>query len=327
MKIIALIPFKNEEHFLPTCISSIKNCVDDIVAVDDGSTDSSREILETAGVKVYDSDNPGKSAEIKGKRHEAGWDEIAVRQSLLDKGRSAGGTHFLCLDADEAITTPLAKNLREICRELSPKEYVNIMWLSVWESLNKYTDTSTLGTAPSVMGLFQDDQKYNFTTHAVHNGSGMHVNRVPSITLFRPQRGLRFNQHPPDGRFILDQNQGALLHYAWLFWHNMQLKQCWYRVSEFLVRGPRSRKKVNSMYLSGRDPKPSGPILDIPTEWVDGIVQPKAHPSDILRKDLLDSTVKQFDRMGIKWFEGLDIWHVKELREEFVKRKGREPKG
>ena len=46
MKVIGLIPFKNEEHFLPTYLSNVKPICDEIIAVDDYSTDNSRKIME-----------------------------------------------------------------------------------------------------------------------------------------------------------------------------------------------------------------------------------------------------------------------------------------
>ena len=52
MKVIGLIPFKNEEHFLPTYLSNVKPICEEIIAVDDHSTDNSRKIMEDAGVIV-----------------------------------------------------------------------------------------------------------------------------------------------------------------------------------------------------------------------------------------------------------------------------------
>ncbi len=44
---------KNEEEFLPRCLESIKNAVDEIVVVDTGSTDRTVEIAESYKAKVY----------------------------------------------------------------------------------------------------------------------------------------------------------------------------------------------------------------------------------------------------------------------------------
>ena len=50
LKIIALLPFKNEEWCLPTYLHNTLKVVDEII--DDGSTDNSVKILEDAGVTV-----------------------------------------------------------------------------------------------------------------------------------------------------------------------------------------------------------------------------------------------------------------------------------
>ncbi|MFT5876091.1 MAG: glycosyltransferase involved in cell wall biosynthesis [Clostridium sp.] len=44
---------KNEETYLPKCLNSIKNIVDEIIIVDTGSTDKTVEIAESFGAKVY----------------------------------------------------------------------------------------------------------------------------------------------------------------------------------------------------------------------------------------------------------------------------------
>ena len=44
---------RNEEEFLPGCLESIKDAVDEIIVVDTGSTDRTVEIAESFGAKVY----------------------------------------------------------------------------------------------------------------------------------------------------------------------------------------------------------------------------------------------------------------------------------
>lgn len=44
---------KNEEHYLPGCLDSVKGIADEIILVDTGSTDSTRKIGERSGAKIY----------------------------------------------------------------------------------------------------------------------------------------------------------------------------------------------------------------------------------------------------------------------------------
>ena len=49
MKVVALLPFKNENWVLPSYLHSVTEIVDEIIAIDDGSIDNSAEILKDAG--------------------------------------------------------------------------------------------------------------------------------------------------------------------------------------------------------------------------------------------------------------------------------------
>ena len=53
MKLSACMIVKDEERMLPDCLGSIRELVDEIIAVDTGSTDGTVEIAERFGAKVY----------------------------------------------------------------------------------------------------------------------------------------------------------------------------------------------------------------------------------------------------------------------------------
>ena len=98
MKVIALLPFKNEEWCLPSYLHNTTKIVDEIIAIDDGSIDNSAKILEDAGAKVYSSE--------KLKNFNSCWSEGSIRAELLKLGRESGETHYVCLDADETFSNP-----------------------------------------------------------------------------------------------------------------------------------------------------------------------------------------------------------------------------
>ena len=87
---------KNEQKTLTICLESAKNLVDEIIVVDTGSTDNTKEIALTYGAKVYDFDWQG--------------DFAAARNFALSKSSSDWN---LVLDADERITSWDSDRLEE----------------------------------------------------------------------------------------------------------------------------------------------------------------------------------------------------------------------
>lgn len=82
----------DEEARLPECLRSLGFC-DEIVVVDGGSSDRTREIARAAGAKVVDNPWPGFAAQ---------------RNVALDEAR---GTWALEVDADERVTRELAAEI------------------------------------------------------------------------------------------------------------------------------------------------------------------------------------------------------------------------
>lgn len=90
----AALIVKNEEGFLPECLDSLSGHVDEVVVVDTGSTDRTRQIAVDAGAKVLDFD----------------WrqDFAAARNFGLD---AVSGTWVLYIDADERLVLPTGQRL------------------------------------------------------------------------------------------------------------------------------------------------------------------------------------------------------------------------
>jgi glycosyltransferase involved in cell wall biosynthesis len=93
---------RNEEENIGACLKSVRDIADEIVVVDESSTDKTREIARKYSAKVY---------KVK---HEPVFHK--TKQKALDK---ATGDWILQLDADERVTPVLAKEIREVI-EMSP---------------------------------------------------------------------------------------------------------------------------------------------------------------------------------------------------------------
>ena len=91
--ISALIIARNEERMIAQCIACLQWC-DEVILIDDGSTDATRQIAEQAGATVISFKNASFAK---------------LRQEAL---RRAQSEWVIYIDADERVTPLLAKEIR-----------------------------------------------------------------------------------------------------------------------------------------------------------------------------------------------------------------------
>ena len=308
MKVIALLPFRNEEWCLPSYLHNTPKIVDEIIAIDDGSIDNSVKILEDAGAKVYSSEKLIK--------FNSGWSEGSIRAELLKLGREAGGTHFVCLDADETFTNPLVENFQELLPQLQPGEKMSLQWLALWKSYSSYRHDTTVWSNNWKDFVVCDDPSLSYN-HNQH----MHVGRTPaSVSDVNNESWRR-----------LENEHGAVMHFQFSAYNNFQLKQCWLRCSE-LIQEPYNSQGINIKYSITLLEQNVG-LEEMPKSWYDKIVLPKVEnfdpewkDSSFVRADLLPGIYKYFEDYGVEFFENLNIWHVPQLRNYFIKQTGRMPR-
>lgn len=127
MKISACYITKNEAKNLPESLNSIKESVDEIVVVDTGSTDNTKEIAYSYGAKVSDYKWHG--------------DFAAARNAAI---KQATGDWILFLDADEYFTTETRQNLRQAIENQLDKEalVVKLINLDVEDEVDKEIDST-----------------------------------------------------------------------------------------------------------------------------------------------------------------------------------------
>lgn len=96
MKLSVALAVFNEEHVLPRCLQSISDFADEIVVVDGGSTDNTREIAKEYNARMYHFDNPVIFHINK--------------QRAIDRCK---GQWILQLDADEVVSESLKKEIQQ----------------------------------------------------------------------------------------------------------------------------------------------------------------------------------------------------------------------
>jgi len=109
----------NEENNISACLNSVKDWVDEMIVVDESSSDKTREIAEKLGAKVYKEPHEQIFHITKNK---------AINRASSD--------WILQLDADERITPEMREEIIDV---LDGEYYGYDSWLSpVKRSLNKF---------------------------------------------------------------------------------------------------------------------------------------------------------------------------------------------
>src|SRR6266850_7150174 len=146
MKIIGLVPVRNEAWVLPHSLASLSGFCDVVIVSDQSSDDGSREICRRfPKVVLLESSESRISTQ--------------VRWQLLDAARGYDGCNLLwCTDADELVP-PLAAREAFTTRsdELTPGTVVECLYVHLWHRVDRYrVYDSSYGPRLKPLGLVDD---------------------------------------------------------------------------------------------------------------------------------------------------------------------------
>jgi len=134
---------KDEEKFLPQCLDSVKDHVDEIVVVDTGSTDRTVEIAKSYGAKVYH--HPWENNFSKHRNQSISY---------------ATGDWILIMDADEELDAETAPMLRKGVEEaLTPVFLFNVK--SFLSNKNYHTEGTSARLFRSGLGIHYQGYVHN----------------------------------------------------------------------------------------------------------------------------------------------------------------------
>lgn len=108
-RLSAILITRNEERDLPGCLESLRGLADEIVVVDSGSTDRTREIARRHTGKVFEHEFSGYGPQ---------------KQFALEQ---AAGDWVLNVDADERVSPELAAEIRRTLA--APEGLLNGFWI------------------------------------------------------------------------------------------------------------------------------------------------------------------------------------------------------
>ena len=119
---------KDEDQFLPMCLDSVKDYVDEIIIVDTGSTDKTVEIAHSYNAKVYH--HPWENSFSKARNY-------SLKYATCD--------WILILDADEEIDKEDAHRLKEVIKDPVGSETAHradLIFIPVYSKFNKGKNVS-----------------------------------------------------------------------------------------------------------------------------------------------------------------------------------------
>lgn len=282
-KIVGLLAVRNERIFIEQCLRALSLYTDAIVVLDDASTDDTVAIIESLAQEC-------KVQKIIRKKT---WfrDEPADQNKLLAGGREVGGTHFIHLDADEMFTSNCLDSnfLRKRILALVPGERINLNWIQLWRSVNQYRFDQSVWTWNYKDFIFCDDGKCGYTSGFIH------TQRTPN------------NLH---GKvYTIEGYTYGVLHFQFVCWRNLLIKQAWYRCLEKIRLPERSDEYINTIYSASKNEKNLG-TQPTPSEWFSNYVFFNSNTCNQPEQWRERQVLEWFQQYGRNHFAGLDIWDI-----------------
>ena len=139
--LVCLLPARNAEGDLPGWLESARGFADAVVALDDGSTDRTRELLAA--------DRWWRCC-WRTRRRESyeGWDDAANRQRLLDAAAELEPGWILSLDADERIDAADAEALRDFVEPGARPDWPTASASTGWPTISPTSTGRPVGVPP-----------------------------------------------------------------------------------------------------------------------------------------------------------------------------------
>ena len=131
LKIACIMCVKNEERYLPTFLKHVEKYVDSILVVDDGSTDSTVQILEQHPLVKEVCKLPVHTVKE--------WDENKNRRKLIELAQKHKIDWVLCCDPDERFELNFLKNIRKLIKSAHNERLCyHLHFRELWDSPMTY---------------------------------------------------------------------------------------------------------------------------------------------------------------------------------------------
>jgi glycosyltransferase involved in cell wall biosynthesis len=281
MRIIALMPVRNEAWILDRTLRTLSSFCDAIIVADQRSTDGTRDILRQHAPKIVMLDNPEDSHSTR------------VRWRLLEAARSYEGENFLILtDADEILSSDIQDpNVLDALTRTRPGTGVEAPWIQLWRSPSRWRRDKSIWSDRWLPFAFRDDRTVRYGPIEMPND---HNSRIPVC-----ERLVR-------------SGSPKVLHFQFVLFERMLAKQRFYRMQEALELGTGRAEATNLYYCVTRDERwirlePANP------QWIAGWREVGVdlecfEESPVYWYDV--EVLRSFAKKGTGFFASIDLWDV-----------------
>jgi hypothetical protein len=290
MRLIALMLVRNESWVLGASLRAALRWCDAAVVMIHESSDGTRELADQVA-----REHPGRVAIEPARLDGDLWDEMEMRQALLDAGRRAGGTHWALVDADEILTANLwpLPGIRAKAEALCPRRILEVPMVPTWRSLWRYRRDDSVWSRSWISLVVPDTADLRWS---VRGGGYQHHQRAPLAEV--PLERVRAGKH----------GVGGVMHLQFADWPRLTAKHAWYKMTE-RVRWPdlRSVEEIDRIYSEALDERGIR-LLDIPAAWWEPDILNQIHLGRVPWQ--VESCKAMLQRYGVEHFRGLNLWGI-----------------
>ncbi len=253
MKIIGVLPVRNEDWVLGLSARALLRWVDELVILDHCSTDGTAEIIDD----IQEGMLSGESKPVwYTKEENPVWEEMRHRQELLEIARGRCATHIVTIDADEVLSANLVPHIRDIIAEIPEPCVLQLPWITCRDSIQQQ-HASGLWAEQHASAAFKDEPRCHWMSRA----------------------GYDFHQRAPMGRPEIPFKPvthagGGILHLQYSNRRRLLAKQYLYGLTEKLRWPGRdtvaeiNRRYAYSVYgQATRIDNPNFDLAPVPAEW------------------------------------------------------------
>lgn len=279
MKIIGLAFGKNEEGKIGFFLQCLSLYTDTIIYLDNGSTDRTLEIVHSLREEC-------RIESILTNPEGTEYHESRDRQKLLNEGRAAGGSHFVCLDCDEIFTSNMhVDGFRDRILGLKHGDSYWLTRLHCWRSPFYFRrGEDWLRSSPFV---FCDDRNCSYPDKQFNSP------RIPQLPGFDWRyAGLKY----------------GVAHFGFVNWRNNLVKQAWSSCLMSLLRPDLEAQEINNFHSSCRNENDLV-IERINDDWYRHYLfdPPNFNLADSWRAKEIQQWIGKYGR---ERFHALNIWDI-----------------